>query len=126
MPYLIDTDVLIEISRGSEAAADFIDNLHDDVFIARISAMELIIGARDRRDQNAIEKFISIFQLAELSDSIGQNAYAHAKRYSKSHGLTLADALIAATATTSDFTLVSKNEKHFHPIAGLKYVRADY
>jgi len=57
---------------------------------------------------------------------IGQDAYARAKRYSKSHGLTLADALIAATAMTNDFTLISRNEKHFRPIAGLKFLRADY
>ena len=45
MAFLIDTDVLIDISRGSGAAADFVDGLTGDVFIARISAMELIIGA---------------------------------------------------------------------------------
>ena len=83
MAFLIDTDVLIDISRGSGAAADFVDNLTGDVFIARISAMELIIGARDRRDQDVIEKFISLFQFAELSEVIGQDAYARAKRYFK-------------------------------------------
>ena len=126
MAFLIDTDVLIDISRGSGAAADFVDGLTGDVFIARISAMELIIGARDRCDQDVIEKFISLFQFAELSEVIGQDAYARAKRYSKSHGLSLADALIAATAMTNDFTLTSRNEKHFRPISGLKFLRADY
>ena len=126
MAFLIDTDVLIDISRGSGAAADFVDNLSGDVFVARISAMELIIGARDRHDQNVIEQFISVFHLIELSGVIGQEGYAQAKRYSKSHGLTLADALIAATATTNDLTLVSRNEKHFRPIEGLKFLRSDY
>src|SRR3989440_11979885 len=73
MAFLIDTDVLIDISRGSGAAADFVDNLTGDVFIARISAMELIIDARDRRDQDVIEKFISLFEFAELSEVIGQD-----------------------------------------------------
>jgi len=126
MAFLVDTDVLIDISRGSGSAADFVDDLNGEVFIARISAMELIIGARDRRDQDVIQKFISLFQLAELSDVIGRDAYAQAKRYSKSYGLSLADAPIAATATTNDFTLVSRNEKHFGPIADLKFLRADY
>jgi predicted nucleic acid-binding protein len=126
MAFLFDTDVLIDISRGSSAAADFVDDLNDDISIARISAMELIIGARDRHDQNVIERFISLFQLIELSEAVGQEAYAQAKRYSKSHGLTVADALIAATATTNDLTLVTRNEKHFRPIRGLRFQRADY
>jgi predicted nucleic acid-binding protein len=125
MAFLIDTDVLIDISRGNNAAADFVDDLND-IFIARISAMELIIGARDRRDQKVIERFISLLQLIELSEVVGQEAYAQAKRYSKSPGLTVADALIAATATTHDLTLVSRNEKHFRPIKGLRFLRADY
>ncbi len=126
MAFLVDTDVLIDISRGNSAAADFVDGLNDDVSIARVSAMELIIGARDRRDQNVIEQFTSLFQLIELSEAVGEVAYAQAKRYSKSHGLTLADALIASTAMTNNLTLVSRNEKHFRPIKGLKFLRANY
>ena len=126
MAFLIDTDVLIDISRGNGAAADFVDDLSGDVFIARISAMELIIGARDRHDQNVIEQFISLFQLIELSEAVGEVAYAQAKRYSKSHGLTLADALIAGTAMTNNLTLVSRNKKHFRPIKGLKFLRTNY
>jgi hypothetical protein len=34
MAFLIDTDVLIDISRGNSAAADFVDGLNDDVSIA--------------------------------------------------------------------------------------------
>src|SRR5437773_12530765 len=112
MAFLIDTDVLIDISRGNGAAADFVDGLNDDISIARVSAMELIIGARDRHDQNVIKQFISLFQLIELSEAVGEAAYAQAKLYSKSHGSTLADALIAATAMTNNLTLVSRNEKH--------------
>jgi len=124
--FLIDTDVLIDISRGNADAADFVDGLSGEVFIGRVSAMELIIGARNRRDQQVIEKFISLFDVKELSESIGREAYRELKEYSKSHGLTLADALIAATAKDQDLELVSKNEKHFRPIKGLKFLKANY
>lgn len=124
--FLIDTDVLIDISRGNANAADFVDGLNGEIFIGRVSAMELIVGARDRRDQVVIEDFIALFEIQELTDSIGQEAYQKLKRYSKSHGLTLADALIAATANDQDLELVSRNEKHFRPIKDLKFLKASY
>jgi predicted nucleic acid-binding protein len=61
-----------------------------------------------------------------LSGPIGEEAYLALKQYSKSHGLKIADALIAATAKANVLELVSKNEKHFGPIKGLKFMRANY
>lgn len=124
--FLIDTDVLIDISRGSADAADFVDALNGEIFISRISAMELIIGARDRRDQTIIEEFIALFDIKELSEQMGNEAYKQLRQYGKSHGLRIADALIAATAKDEDLDLISKNEKHFRPIKGLKYLKASY
>lgn len=72
--FLIDTDVLIDISRGNSDAADFVDGLAGDIFIARISALELIVGARNKKDQRVIEKFISLYSIKELSDAIGRAA----------------------------------------------------
>jgi predicted nucleic acid-binding protein len=88
--------------------------------------MELMVGARDRRDQVVIDKFIALFEIKELSDSIGREAYQSLKQYSRSDGLMLADALIAATAKQNDLELVSKNAKHFRPIKGLKFLKAVY
>jgi predicted nucleic acid-binding protein len=124
--FLIDTDVLIDISRGNADAADFVDALNGAIFISRISAMELIIGARDRRDQSIIEEFIALFDIKELSDHMGHEAFRQLKQYGKSHGLRIADALIAATAKGEDLDLISKNEKHFRPIKGLKFLKATY
>jgi predicted nucleic acid-binding protein len=73
--YLIDTDVLIDISRGNGDAADFVDALPGDIFIGRISAMKLIVRRRNKRDQKFIEKFISLYSIQELSDSIGREAH---------------------------------------------------
>lgn len=124
--FLIDTDVLVDVSRGNVNAGDFVDGLNGEVFIGRVSAMELIVGARDRRDQRVIEEFIALFDIKELSEPIGQEAYRALKQYSKSHGLKMADALIAATAKDQALELVSKNEKHFRPIEGLKFMKANY
>ena len=124
--FLIDTDVLIDISRGNSDAADFVDALPGDIFIGRISAMELIVGARNKRDQKVIEKFISLYSIKELTEGTGQDAHQRLKQYAKSHGLTLADALIAATAIVADLVLVSRNEKHFRAIKELRFSKATY
>jgi len=42
------------------------------------------------------------------------------EEYSLSSNLRLGDAIIAATATENNLTLVSDNEKHFKPIKELK------
>ena len=49
MPYLIDSDVLIDISRGKQAAREYVDALTEGWAIPQVSALELIVGARDKR-----------------------------------------------------------------------------
>ena len=124
--FLVDTDVLIDISKGNVNAADFLANIIGTTFISIISPMELVIGARDKRDQVAIEKFIANYTIKELSVNIGMRAYTLLTQYAKSHGLTIMDALIAATAIEHNLTLISKNEKHFQPIQTLQFLKATY
>ena len=52
--YLLDTDVMIDVSRGSADAASYVDSLSDAV-ISIVTAQELIVGARDKRDVAAID-----------------------------------------------------------------------
>jgi predicted nucleic acid-binding protein len=49
--FLIDTDVLVDLSRGNVNAADFVDGLNGEILIGRVSAMELIVGARSQRSE---------------------------------------------------------------------------
>jgi predicted nucleic acid-binding protein len=51
MPYLVDSDVLIDISRGNPAAREYTDALPEGWAISQVSALELIVGARDKRDR---------------------------------------------------------------------------
>lgn len=82
--FLVDTDVLIDISRGNRHAADFVDALPGEIFISRISAMELIVGARNKKDQKVIEQFIGLYSIRELSEPIGHEAHQRLKQYAKS------------------------------------------
>jgi predicted nucleic acid-binding protein len=43
---LIDTDVMIDLSRGNVDAANYLDSLNDPV-ISIVTAQELIVGTRE-------------------------------------------------------------------------------
>ena len=100
---------MIDVSRGSAQAASYLD----------ITAQELIVGARDKRDIAGIDSLIASYPVVDLDASIGRLAYDLLKRYAKSDGLRTFDSLIAATAMAHGLALVTRNRKHFQMIDGL-------
>ena len=125
MVSLIDTDVMIDLSRENADAANYLDSLSDPA-ISIVTAQELIVGARDRRDLQAIDSLLSAFRVVHIDAAIGQLAYELLKRYAKSDGLRAFDSLIAATAIEQNCTLVSRNRKHFAMIDGLRLEAPQY
>jgi predicted nucleic acid-binding protein len=95
MVSLIDTDIMIDVSRENAGAASYLDSLSDPA-ISIITAQELIVGARDKRDLAGIDSLVSAFPLAHVDESIGRAAYDLLKRYAKSDGLRTFDSLIAS------------------------------
>ncbi len=86
MPYLIDTDVMVDVSRRNADAANYVDSL-PDIWIAIVTAQELIVGARDKREVAAIDGLIRLYPVVHVNDRIGTRAYDLLKTYAKSHGL---------------------------------------
>jgi predicted nucleic acid-binding protein len=119
MVSLIDTDVMIDLSRGNVDAANYLDSLSDPA-ISIVTAQELIVGARDKQDLHAIDSLVSAYRVIHIDSEIGQLAYELLKRYANSDGLRTFDSLIAATAIEQDCALVSRNRKHFAMIEGLR------
>jgi predicted nucleic acid-binding protein len=126
VPFLIDSNVLIDVSRGNAAAIKYVDALPEPWSISQVTAMELIVGARDKRELTTIDSFLALYQVVPLSESIGAGAYRLLKTYAKSHGLHLFDSLIAATAIEKELTLVTLNRKHYQMIEGLVLEVPDY
>ena len=119
---LLDTTVLIDLSRGSVDAADFIDAeraADTPLHISVISAMEVIAGCRDNREVKKAEKLIADFSLIHVSPVESAEACALVLAFSKSHGLAIPDAFIAATAVVRGLKLASDNARHFKMIPGL-------
>ena len=74
MAYLVDTDVMVDISRRNAHAANYVDSLQD-AWIAIVTAQELIVGARDKRDVAGIDSLIASYPVVHINDRIGERAY---------------------------------------------------
>jgi hypothetical protein len=117
----VDTDILIEVGRGINEAATCLQAIErqSPIAISVVTQMELIVGCRNKNELSALEHFLDRFAIVNINDSISQTAVDLLKRYRLSHGLLIADALIAATAISEDGLLVSKNQRDYRFIEPL-------
>jgi predicted nucleic acid-binding protein len=120
MPYLVDTDVLIDVSRSNETAIAFLDQLGDSWSLSIITALELIVGARNKKEVTQIDQLVAVYSAIPLTAEIGNTSYGLLRQFAKSNGLHVFDSLIAATAIEESLTLVTRNKKHFQMISNLK------
>lgn len=118
---IIDTDVLIDAGRGVQDAVDRLTKIAADstAAISVITHMELIVGCRDKIELQKLNAFLQRFHVVETNETISRQAVALLQLYRLSHGLLIADSLIAATALTINAPLLSKNQRHYKFIAGL-------
>ncbi len=67
-----------------------------------------------------LENFISLFRVAPVSAEIAKAGGLYKRDYGKSHGVGLADAILAATAEAENAELKTLNTKHYPMLKGLK------
>ena len=118
---LIDTDILIDTARGIENAITCLQTLeeHSELTISSITQMEMIVGCQNRSELRALDKFLERFLIISVSQDISLTAVHLLKTYRLSHGLKIADALIASTAIKSGIALISKNQRDYRFIKRL-------
>jgi predicted nucleic acid-binding protein len=116
---LIDTDVLIDYLRANSQAVDFLENLTQLLLISSITVAELYAGVREGKEKTALDNFISVFEVVPIDEKIATLGGLYRRDYGKSHGVGLADALIAATAKVKQAKLVTLNQKHFPMLTDL-------
>lgn len=83
--------------------------------------MELLVGCRDKDEQQTLYDFLDTCgaEILQIHSSISADAAQLMQEYQLSHGLRIADALIAATALQRDLPLITKNQKDFRYIEEL-------
>ncbi len=118
---LFDIDILVWIQKGSHRAAALVER-EGERCISVLTYMELLQGAREKRQHEYVLDFLSEygFRILPLSENIGHRAAIYIEEYSLAHGLRAGDAIIAATATDNNLTLCTSNLRHYRPIKELK------
>jgi predicted nucleic acid-binding protein len=118
---LFDTDVIIWALRGNGRVGRTIERA-ESLEISVVSAMELLKGARDRREARLVKSFLADlgFQSLPLTERIGHRAAIYVEEYGLKSNLGLADALIAATAVEHDLTLCTGNARDYRAISELR------
>ena len=118
---LIDTDVLIWMTRGHAGAAAKLQTMMP-WRISAVTYMELAQGCRNKDELMRMKKGLAMCQteILPLSAAVSDRAMQLIDTYALSHSMQLGDALIAATALEYGFTVLTANAKHFNPINGLR------
>ena len=118
---LIDTDILIDAGRGIQEAINCLQRLAQQATLAvsTVTQMELIVGCRNKTELHDLEIFLRRFQVLKITEPISERAVDLLTQYRLSHGLLIADGLIAATALEHNEPFITKNQRDFRFIAGL-------
>ena len=118
---LVDTDILIDVSRGITIAINRLQSeaINSTLAISTITQMELIVGCRNNMELQNLEKFLQRYVIIKVNEFITDKAIELLKKYRLSHGLLIPDGLIAATAIVINAPLLSKNQRDYRFISEL-------
>ena len=117
--FLIDTDIIVDFLRGYEKAVDYFKNQSDEIVLSSIVVAELYAGVRDD-ERERLKMFISLFPVLPITPEVARVGGLFKRDYHKSHGVGLADALIAATVVIEKVELKTLNTKHYPMLKGLR------
>jgi predicted nucleic acid-binding protein len=113
--WLLDTDILVDYLRGVPQAVKFLQKAITTsvCHISAITIAELYAGVKDGKERPILDAFIQEFTLAVIDEKTAQQGGIYKRDYGKSHGVGLADAILAATADNLDAELITLNKKHY-------------
>jgi len=118
-PILLDTDVLVDFFRGYSKAVSFVNANSGRIILSSLVVAALYAGVKGDSEQTVLENFISLFRVIAIDAEIARRGGLYKRDYGKSHGVSLADALLAAAGEAEKAQLKTLNTKHYPMIKGL-------
>ncbi len=122
---LLDSDVVIEVLRGRKAIVAALSELEARgvaTFTCGVVAAEIFVGLR-AGEEAATESFFHARGDVVIDGTTGRRAGSYLSRYARSHGVEIADALVAAAAATTGLRLWTLNRKHY-PMRDVRFLDA--
>jgi predicted nucleic acid-binding protein len=118
---LMDSDILIWLTRGHAGARAVLDKIKP-WRISSVTYIELAQGCRNQQELKQVKQGLlaADTEIIPITANISSLAMSLIDEYALASGLRLADALIAATALEGNLTLLTANTKHFKHIKHLK------
>jgi len=118
---VLDSDVLIDHLRGYRAYIGYIERYECGElrgYIPTITIAELLAAKRTKEplERRRIERLLSLFVIVPVDATIA----ALAGELRRDFGISLPDAIVAATALTLGLTLVTRNIRDFRRIPNLR------
>lgn len=116
MTVLVDSDILIDVSRGKDSNIAIrwtgLSQSDEAVLYCPVTAAELWAGARPNEYAN-ITALLEALVCVPIDRAVGRMAGNYMRQYKDSHGVKLADALIASCAVLNNAVLWTRNLKHY-------------
>ena len=111
---------MVDFLRGYPKAVALVRKQSTRIILSSIVTAELYAGVKDDEELRVLDDLISLFRVIPVSHELARLGGLLKKDYAKSHGVGLADAIVAATADTEHTDLKTLNVKHYPMINGLK------
>lgn len=117
----LDSDVLIDHLRGYQAYAGYITRYERGElrgYVSAVTVAELFAARRTREpvERKRVEKLLSLFIIVPVDMPIS----VLAGELRRDYGLSLPDAIVAATALNLGLVLVTRNIRHYQRIPNLR------
>jgi predicted nucleic acid-binding protein len=122
---ILDSSIVIDYLRGRAAAMTFVNSLGSTGILRThcVVVGEVLFGARNRSEQDDIDRFFSGFIVEPIVSADCTTALDLLRQFRLSHNLSLPDAFIAATSLRLQVPVATLNDKHFSMIPGLSALR---
>jgi len=117
---LLDTDIWVDYLRGLPRAVDFVKAHAHKIVLSVITIAELYAGVKGTDERDHLDELTSVFPVVPVTAEIARMGGLYKRDYFRSHGVGLADGLLAATAQLHLLELKTLNTRHYPMFSGLK------